>query len=135
MKKTLMIAAALVAVAAPVAAEARDNRPDRHEIRDAKKDLREARQEYREDWQDYRRDHRNAFRGAKFNAPFKYRSFNTGARLTASYYSPRFYVNNYSSYRLKAPGYNQRYVRHYNDLLLVNVRSGTVVKVYRGFYW
>lgn len=135
MKKTLMIAAAMVAVTAPVAVQARDNRPDRHEIRDAKKDLREARQDYREDWQDYRRDHRENFRGSKFNAPFRYRSFNTGARLSVSYYQPRYYVNNYSNYHLRAPGYNQRYVRHYNDLLLVNIRTGVVVRAYRNFYW
>lgn len=135
MKKILLITAAMVATLSPIAAQARDNRPDRHEIRDAKKDLREARQDYREDWQDYRRDHRETFRGSRFNAPFKYRSFNTGARLTVSYYQPRYYVNNYSAYRLKAPGYNQRYVRHYNDLLLVNVRTGVVVKAYRNFYW
>ena len=29
----------------------------------------------------------------------------------------------------------QRYVRHYDDLLLVNTRTGRVIRVYNGFYW
>ncbi len=154
--KKFLITAAMVATLSPIAAQAqsgelrRDRQNvreeqrelnkayrsgDRRDVREERRDVRDARQEYREDWQDYRRDHRNTFKGTRFNAPFKYRSFNTGVRLTASYYHPRYYVNNYSNYRLRAPGVNQRYVRHYNDLLLVNVRSGVVVKAYRNFYW
>lgn len=156
MKNKLLIAAAMVATLSPMAAQAqsgelrRDRQDireekrelnqakrygDRGDIRDERRDVREARQEYREDWQDYRKDHRNVFRGQRFNAPFKYRTFNTGVRLNSGYYAPRYYVNNYSTYRLRAPGVNQRYVRHYNDLLLVNVRNGVVVRSYRNFYW
>lgn len=156
MNKKLLIAAAMVATLSPIAAQAqthelnrdrRDVREEQRELQQAKRhgstrdvyeqrrDVRDARQEYREDWQDYRRDHRSAFKGSRFTAPFKYRSFGTGARISSSYYGPRYYVNNYSAYRLRAPGPNQRYVRHYNDLLLVNVRSGTVMRVYHNFYW
>lgn len=156
MKKTFLIAAAMVATLSPIAAQAqtrelaRDRQDirreqqdlrearrygDRDDRRDARKDVREAKREYREDWQDYRRDHRQAFKGNRFNAPFKYRSFNNGARLTAGYYAPRYYVNNYKAFRLPTPGYNQRYVRHYNDVLLVNVRSGNIIRVFRNFYW
>lgn len=156
MKKTFLIAAAALATLSPLAAQAqtreleRDRREvreeqrelreaqrygDRSDVREERRDVRQAQREYREDWQDYRQRNRNAFRGSKFNAPFRYRTFNNGATLQRSYYSPRFYVNNYSNYRLPVPGYNQRYVRHYNDVLLVNVRTGRVVRVYRNFYW
>ncbi|MFC4290952.1 RcnB family protein [Sphingorhabdus arenilitoris] len=108
----------------------------RAEIRDARSEVREARQEYREDKQDYRRQvNRANYRAARFNAPFRYNSWNTGVRMSSQYYGSRYIVNNHASQRLPAPGYNQRYIRHYNDLLLVNIRSGHVVRVYRGFYW
>ncbi|HEV7232674.1 MAG TPA: RcnB family protein [Sphingorhabdus sp.] len=157
MKKRLLItAAAVAATLSPVVAQAqtrelerdrREVREERRELRDAqrygdrgdvreeRREYRDARREYREDWQDYRDRNRNAFRGSRFNAPFRYRSFNSGVAIGASYYAPRYRVSNYSSYRLPQPGRYQTYVRHYNDVLLVNVRTGRVVRAYRGFYW
>ena len=156
MKKTFLIAAAVVATLSPIVAQAqtrelnRDRREvreeqqdlrqakrsgDRKDVRDARGEVREAKQEYREDQQDYRRNQRGAYKGSRFTAPFKYRSFNSGARLSVNYYQPRYYVSNYNAYRLQAPNRNQRYVRHYNDLLLVNVRNGNVVRVLRNFYY
>lgn len=154
--KLLMGAAVLVATLSPVVAQAqtreleRDRREVREERRDVKeakrygnrsdvreerRDVREARQEYREDWQNYRQRNRNAFRGTRFNAPFRYRTFNTGVSIRQSYYAPRYRVSNYSNYRLPHPGRYQTYVRHYNDVLLVNTRTGRVIRAYRGFYW
>ena len=157
MKIKLLIGAALLAATlSPVVAQAqtreleRDRREIREERRDVKeakrygnrsdvreerRDVREARQEYREDWQNYRQRNRNAFRGSRFNAPFRYRTFNTGVSIGQSYYAPRYRVSNYSNYRLPHPGRYQTYVRHYNDVLLVNTRTGRVIRAYRGFYW
>ena len=156
MKKTFLIAAALVTTLSPIAAQAqtRELERDRHavrseqntlrdaqqhgsrnDVREARHDVREAKQEQREDWRDYRQSHRNVFKGSRFNAPFRYRSVGVGARLDAGLYGPRYQIGNYATCRLPAPGKNLRYVRHYNDLLLVNIRSGSVVRVYRSFYW
>jgi Ni/Co efflux regulator RcnB len=157
MKKRFWItAAAVAATLSPMAAQAqtremqRNNRDvreeqreleqakrygDRNDIREERRDLREAKQERREDWREYRQRNRQAFRGSRFNAPFRYRSFNNGVGIGTSYYAPRYRVNNYSNYRLPRPGRYQTYVRHYNDVLLVNTRTGRVVQVYRGFYW
>jgi Ni/Co efflux regulator RcnB len=158
MKRAMILNALIAATLAPVAAQAgtsrgelrRDAREireerqdlrqakrygDRGDIRDARGEVREAKQEYREDWRDYRKRNHSVFRPARFNAPFRYNSFNIGIRLSPQYYGSRYYVNNYGAYRLPAPGYNLRYVRHYNDVLLVNVRTGRVVNVYRNFYW
>lgn len=152
----LITAAAVAATLSPVVAQAqtrelnRDRREvreeqrelqdarrygDRRDVREERRDVREARQEYREDWREYKQRNRNAFRGNRFNAPFRYRSFNSGVSIGTSYYAPRYRVNNYSSYRLPQPGRYQTYVRHYNDVLLVNTRTGRVVRAYRGFYW
>lgn len=157
MKKRFLIAAAAVAATlSPMAAQAqtremqrndREVREERQDVRDAKRygtrqdvreekrDLREAKQERREDWRDYRDSNRQAFRGTRFNAPFRYRTFNSGVSIGQSYYAPRYRVGNYSNYRLSQPGRYQTYIRHYNDVLLVNTRTGRVIRVYRGFYW
>jgi len=111
---------------------------DRSDIREERRDVRAAKQELREDrrdWRSYKQQNRNAFRGSRFNAPFRYRSFNSGVSIGASYYAPRYRVSNYQNYRLPQPGRYQTYVRHYNDVLLVNTRTGRVVQAYRGFYW
>ena len=152
MKKQILALLAVATVLTPITAQAqsrdeirRDNREIREErrdleeakrngtradVRDAREEYREARQEKREDVRDYRRNNR----ANRFDAPFRYNRFNNGVRLQRQYYGPRYYVNNYSGYRLPAPRYGHRYVRHYGDLLLVNTRTGYVLKVYRGFY-
>jgi Ni/Co efflux regulator RcnB len=158
MKKQILAVLAAATILTPVASQAqtsrdelrrdtreiRDERQDlnqakRHgtpaQVRDARGDVRDARQERREDWRDYRRNHRDNFRAAKFYAPFRYRSFNIGISLNPQYYRSRYFVNNISHYRLPAPGRNMRYVRHYNDLLLVNIRSGRIIDIYRGYFW
>jgi len=53
-----------------------------------------------------------------------------------TYWGSRYYVSNWSNYRLPQPARSYyRYVRHYDDLLLINTRNGRVIQVYRGFYW
>ena len=156
MKSKFLIAAVVAATLTPMAAQAqtremqRNNqevREEKRDLKDAKRygtredvrnerqDLREAKQERREDWRDYRQSNRNVFRGNRFNAPFRYRTFNDGVGIGSSYYAPRYRVNNYSNYRLSQPGRYQTYARHYNDVLLVNTRTGRVIRAYRGFYW
>lgn len=108
---------------------------DRRDVRDARGDLRDARQESREDWRDYRRTHRDVYRGGNWRAPFRYSQWNVGVQLRPAYYNSRYYINDPYRYRLPRPGANLRWVRHYNDVLLVNVRTGRVMQVHRGFFW
>lgn len=110
-------------------------RGDRHDIRDARGDLREARQEHREDWQDYRREHRQTYARGNWRAPFRYQRFSEGVRLRPVYYSSRYYIVDAGRYRLPAAYGPLRWVRHYDDALLVNIRTGRVVRVINGFYW
>jgi Ni/Co efflux regulator RcnB len=93
---------------------------DRHDIREAREDYREARREYHEDRRDYARNRDHHF----------YR----GGRIDQSYYQPRYHMNDYARYRLPRPGWNQRWIRHRNDLLLIDVRNGYVIDVRRGQY-
>lgn len=112
-----------------------DVRRERRDVRDGRHDVRDARQEYREDWQDHRRSHRGLYRAQRFDAPFRYRPFTVGVSIGSSYWGPRYQVNRVDRWRLPHAGPRQTYVRHYNDLLLVNTRSGRVMRVYRGFFW
>jgi len=116
----------------------RDVREQQRDVRDARQDVREARREYREDlrdYRDYRASNRQAFRGPAFRSNFRYQQFRPGVRIAPNYYGQRYVVNNYRNYRLPNPGARQTWVRHYNDMLLVNTRTGTVVRVIPNFYW
>ena len=105
---------------------------DRHDVRDAHRDVRDAKREYREDKRDWRRDHRYQ----SYHAPFRYQQFRVGATLRPSYYAPAYRLNHDRRWGVPHAGRNLVYVRHYNDLLLVNVRNGKVVRVYRNhFRW
>ena len=90
---------------------------DRRDIRDAREDYREARREYREDYRDARRD------------------WGGGWYAKRDYYHPRYYVNDWHRYGYVRPSYHQRWVRHGRDLLLIDVRNGYVIRVYRNRYW
>lgn len=107
----------------------------RRDVREQRRDVRDARREVREDWQDYRRSHRDVYRGGTWRAPFRYTSWNSGARIQPVYYGSRYAISDPYRYRLPRPGINTRWVRHYNDVLLVNVRTGRVVNVHRNFFW
>jgi Ni/Co efflux regulator RcnB len=112
-----------------------DVRDARRDVQEERRDVREERREVREEWREYRERNRQLYRAPRFTAPFRYQRFGTGASIDARYWGDRYRVSNYSRYRLPAPGRYQRYVRHYNDLLLVNTRTGRVVRVYNNLYW
>jgi len=107
---------------------------DRRDVREERRDVQDARREYREDWRDYRRDHRDVYRGAGWRAPFRYQRWQSGARIAPVYYN-HYVIRDYGRYRLPRPAANTYWVRHYNDVLLVNHRTGRVVRVYNNFYW
>lgn len=121
---------------------------DRGDIRDARRDLRDARQEYREDLRDYRQNnwrrddwrgwrngHRDLYARGRWNAPFRYNSFRPGARIAPAYYGQGYWVADPYRYHLPRPVGAQRWVRHYDDVLLVDTRRGVVVDAIRGFYF
>ncbi|WP_188053495.1 RcnB family protein [Sphingosinithalassobacter sp. CS137] len=119
----------------------RDIRRERRDLREARREYREDRRDYRErrwgdhDWRRYRNENRRVFARGHWRAPFRYQRFRPGIRINSMFFGPRFAVNDPWRYRLPPAGRFQRYVRHYDDLLLVDVRRGIVVRVYNNFYW
>ena len=148
----LLIAAAITATVTaatltPVAASAQRHdtsraelRRDRQDIREERREYRDARRAYREDRRDYRqershgRPHYAPHHGPRFAAPFRYRSFNVGATIGSAYWGPRYRISPQRSWGLPPAARQFTYVRHYDDLLLINVRTGRVARVYRNFY-
>lgn len=110
---------------------------DRRDVRDARRDVRDARREAREDWRDYRRSNRNAYKRPAYVGPrgYAYRPVTAGYRFQPAYYGDRYWVRNYSNYRLPAPRAGHRWIRYNNDVAMVDARSGRVVTVYNGFFW
>ena len=113
-------------------------RGDYREAREDYRELREDRRELREDWRDYRRSHRDTFRAGRYVGPrgYRYRPVVVGYRFSPSYYHSRYWITDPWRYRLPAAGgRNLRWIRYGNDVLLVNIRNGRVIRVYRDFFW
>ena len=95
------------------------------------------RRDHRYNWQDHRRRHRSIFHLGFYSDPFGwgYRPYQIGWRLWPSYYSSRFWLNDPYQYRLPyaPPGY--RWIRYYDDAILVDTWNGQVVDVIYNFFW
>ena len=95
------------------------------------------RNDHRYDWRSHRRSHRSLYNLGNYYDPFGYgyRRFNIGFSLSPGYYSSRYWLNDPWQYRLP-PAYGPyRWVRYWNDALLVNVYTGEVVDVIHSFFW
>jgi Ni/Co efflux regulator RcnB len=112
-------------------------RGDHQEAREDRQELREDRREYREDWQQYRRSHQSQFRQGRYTAPrgYAYRSVRIGASLNPAFFGSRYWINDPYSYRLPSANRGTRYVRYGNDVLLINTRTGRVLRVYNNFFY
>ncbi len=118
----------------------RDVRRERRDVREARRDLRDSVQDRNrrwgnDDWRGWRDRNRGVYARGNWRAPFRYYGFRNGARIAPRYYSSRYFIADPWRYRLPPAGFNQRWVRHYDDVLLVDVRRGHVVRVIRNFFW
>lgn len=95
------------------------------------------RRDHRYDWRSYRDRHRGLYRIGRYYDPYgwNYRRFSIGFNLWPSYYSSSYWLNDPWMYRLP-PAYGPyRWVRYYDDALLVNIYTGQVVDVLYNFFW
>jgi Ni/Co efflux regulator RcnB len=117
----------------------RDIREERQELREARReyrdDVRDYRQDRRDDWRDYRRNNPRLYSRGGWRAPFGYSRFGVGSRIAPHYYGPRYVIADPWRYRLPRAYAGTRWVRHYDDVLLIDLRTGRVRQVVRGFYW
>lgn len=108
--------------------------------RDGRNDRRwsgQWRSDRRYDWRNYRERNRSIFRVGRYYDPYGYgyRRFSIGFSLFPNYYQSNYWLDDPWQYRLP-PAYGPyRWVRYYDDALLVNIYSGEVVDAIHGFFW
>lgn len=97
------------------------------------------RAESRYDWRANRYRNRAAYRLPRYYAPSGWRSgyqrFGIGVTLSSFLWGQNYWINDPFSYRLPDTWGPYRWVRYYNDALLVDVRSGRVVDVEYDIFW
>lgn len=96
------------------------------------------RRDNRYDWHDYRQHHRSHYRIGRYYSPYRYHRYSRisiGFYLDNLLFGSRYWINDPWDYRLP-PAYGPyRWVRYYDDVLLVNIYSGEVVDVVYNFFW
>ena len=94
------------------------------------------RNDNRYNWQGWRNSHHDLFRG-RYNAPrgFHYRSVYAGFFLEPLFYGSSYWLADPYEYRLPPVQWPLRWVRYYNDAVLVDVTSGEVVDSIPNFFW
>ena len=98
---------------------------------------RELRNDRRYDWRRHRDRDRSRFQLSLYIDPFgwRYRDWDVGWRLPARYYSSRYWLNDPWEYRLPPVYGPYRWVRYYNDVLLIDIRDGRVLDRIQRFFW
>ena len=99
---------------------------------------RDWRRDNRYNWQSYRSSNRHIYRLGRYYAPYRdysYRRLSIGFYLSSGFFGSKYLINDPWQYRLP-PAYGPyRWVRYYDDALLVNVYDGEVVDVIYDFFW
>lgn len=96
------------------------------------------RRDSRYDWSGWRNVHRGVFHPGYYYAPYRgysYSRLSIGIFLGAPFYAEQYWITDPWAYRLP-PAYGPyRWVRYYDDVLLVDIYSGEVVDVIHDFFW
>lgn len=100
---------------------------------------RDWRRDARYDWNRYRAMNRQAYRLPRYYAPYGwnqgYRRFGIGATLATVLFAQSYWIGDPWSYRLPDADGPYRWVRYYDDALLVDTYTGEVVDVVEGIFW
>ena len=95
------------------------------------------RNDRRYDWYNWRNRNRWLFNLGFYSDPFGwgYQRYNIGWRMWPSYYGSHYWLNDPWQYRLPyaPPGY--RWIRYYDDAILIDTWDGQVVDVIYNFFW
>lgn len=92
----------------------------------------------RYDWRSYRSAHPGYYRAGAYYAPYRsysYRRISIGFVLDSLFFGSRYRISDPWRYRLPDVYGPYRWVRYYDDAVLVDVYSGEVVDVIYSFFW
>ncbi len=95
------------------------------------------RNDRRYNWRDYRTRNRSRFHLGIYIDPFgwRHRPYSVGWRMWPGHYRSSYWLNDPWSYRLPYAPAGYRWIRYYDDAVLVDTWSGEVVDVIRNFFW
>ncbi|HEX7872591.1 MAG TPA: RcnB family protein [Sphingobium sp.] len=97
------------------------------------------RRDSRYDWSSYRQYNRNAYRLPAYRPPvgwgYGYSRFSIGVFLGSPLFSNSYWLDDPYSYRLPPAYGTLRWIRYYDDALLVDIRDGYVADVIHDFFW
>lgn len=95
------------------------------------------RQNSQYDWRGWRDRHGSLFQLGAYYDPFGwgYSPYQIGWRMWPSYYGSSFWLNDPWQYRLPYAPPGTRWVRYWNDAVLVDTWTGEVVDVIYNFFW
>ena len=96
------------------------------------------RRDNRYDWRGWRNDHRDWFHLGRYYPPYRgwyYRRLTVGFVLDSLFWGSDYWIADPYYYRLP-PAYGPyRWVRYFDDALLVDTYSGQVIDVIYGVFW
>ena len=95
----------------------------------------EARHDGRHDRKVERKHRRNYVVYAAPYPAWRYRPVYVGYRLRPSFWGTRYVITDYGAFRVRAPSRWQRWIRYGDDLLLVNIRTGRVLRILPNAFW
>jgi len=113
-------------------------RDTRYATRTSRNWNRSWRNDRRYDWQRHRQANRSYYRLGRYYAPYRdyrYRRLSIGLSLGSAFYGSRYWINNPSYYRLPAAYPGTRWIRYYDDVLLIDTYTGEVIDVIYDFFW
>jgi Ni/Co efflux regulator RcnB len=95
------------------------------------------RNDNRYDWRRWRDRNRSRFHLGVYLDPFGwgYHRWNIGWRLWPSFYSSNYWLDDPYAYRLPYAPWPYKWVRYYDDAILVNTYTGQVADVIYDFFW
>jgi hypothetical protein len=115
------------------------SRWERNRWSDQRRWDRDWRRDNRFNWSYYRQHNRHIYRLPRYHAPYGwsygYRPFSIGIYLSALLFSDAYWIDDPWTYRLPPAYGTLRWIRYYDDALLVDIRDGYVVDVIRNFFW
>lgn len=114
----------------------RDN--NRWGYSDSRRWNREWRNNNRYNWYSYRNHNHDLFRWGYYHPPYRsysYRRLSIGFYLDSLFFGSDYWINDPWQYRLPDAYGPYRWIRYYDDALLVDIYSGEVVDVIYSFFW
>jgi hypothetical protein len=96
------------------------------------------RHDNRYDWYNYRRSYGDIYRIGRYHSPYRhhrYSRLSAGFYLDSVFFGSRYLIDDPWRYRLPEAYGPYRWVRYYDDALLVDIYTGEVVDTIYDFFW